>query len=215
MTFNAKVSLRRWKRKAAYRLARERYWIKRRNKFKVKHWARLRKTADSMVARRQDQLSTVGSRAWTVAGSLLAVREVGGNNVGPMVTKIIRANGGTGPEPWCGDFVAYCYTLARSKAVQRGWAATTLIGRLQGLTVIPLDQAHQGDILVFDFGTGTPEHMGLYGKRLPGGALQTREGNTTNAGADNVSDAGSTSDGVYEKTNRRPSDVYQCLRVTR
>src|SRR4051812_10872195 len=54
-------------------------------------------------------------RAFKVAESLVGVVEQGGNNTGPQVTRIIRENGGTYPEPWCGDFVAYCYRHAGSK----------------------------------------------------------------------------------------------------
>lgn len=214
--FNAKASLRMWRRRQVYRLKKERYWIKRGNKAEVLKWSKLRKQADLMVARRQRQTTTLGERAWDVAGTLLAVREVGGNNMGPMVTKIIREDGGSGPEPWCGDFDAYCYRHAGSTAPNRSWAATSLIGRSPGVKIIPKEQVRVGDILVFDFRTGGPIHMGLYGEMMPDNFhLRTREGNTTAAGADNVSDAASTSDGVYEKTNRTWSDVLQVIRVER
>jgi hypothetical protein len=62
--------------------------------------------------------------------------EQGGNNTGPIVDKIIRANGGVIGEPWCGDFVAYCYRLAGSKAVDRLWASVYFLGRsCRGCTV--------------------------------------------------------------------------------
>ena len=63
--------------------------------------------------------------------------ERGGNNQGERVMELIRANGGTGPEPWCGDFVAWCYRTAGSRAVTRSWAAVRLLGTLGGMRVLP------------------------------------------------------------------------------
>ena len=71
-------------------------------------------------------------RALTIASGLLGVMEQGGNNMGPKVSQIIKANGGLGPEPWCGDFVAYCYRNAGSNAVTPSWPTWTLIWRWHG-----------------------------------------------------------------------------------
>jgi hypothetical protein len=75
---------------------------------------------------------SLAEKAFANAVNLIGVMEVGGNNTGPMVSRIIKANGGVGPEPWCGDFVAYCYRLAGSdivKGPKRLWAYVPWITR--------------------------------------------------------------------------------------
>jgi hypothetical protein len=132
-------------------------------------------------------------RALEVAESLVGVMEHGGNNVGPKVTEIIRANGGAGPEPWCGDFVAYCYRQAGSKMVTRSWAAVRLLGWLTGMRVVT--KPVPGAIIIYNFGTGA-DHTGLF-RKWYGSTLDTIEGNTGASGA--VSDSATGGDGVYEK----------------
>lgn len=144
-------------------------------------------------------------RALRVAESLVGVMEQGGNNQGPTVSKIIRANGGTGPEPWCGDFVAYCYRLAGSRAVTRAWASVYYLGVIAGLTTTRNPRA--GDIVRFTF-----DHTGLFVKDNGDGTITTIEGNTGATGA--VSDSKTGGDGVYRKT-RSKSLVRDYLRVTR
>lgn len=143
-------------------------------------------------------------RALRVAETLVGVMEVGGNNRGPMVMRIIRANGGVGPEPWCGDFVAYCYRQAGSKAVTRSWASVRLLGGVLGVKRVRKPLA--GDLVRFTF-----DHVGIFVKDQ-GAFIETIEGNTGASGA--VSDSATGGDGVYRK--RRPkSQVNDYLRVTR
>jgi hypothetical protein len=143
--------------------------------------------------------------AYQQAQALIGVMEQGGNNTGPMVTRIIRTNGGMGPEPWCGDFVAYCYRLAGSKAVTRSWAAVRLLFGVAGIhrTTSP----ERGDLVRFTF-----DHVGLFGRDLGNGMIETIEGNTGSSGA--VSDSSTGGDGVYVK-HRSKSLVNDYLRVTR
>jgi hypothetical protein len=102
-------------------------------------------------------------RALREARGLLGVLERGGNNRGPQVDKIISENDGALGEPWCGDFAAYVYRRAGSKAVQRGWASTSLIGRLAGMTSHDARAGRPGDLVVFDFpgGGADSDHVGL------------------------------------------------------
>ena len=109
-------------------------------------------------------------RTFLNTGNFSDVMEQGGNNQGPMVTKIIRANGGTYPEPWCGDFCAYCYRLAGSKSVTRGWASVRLVGSLAGVT--RTTQPRPGDLVRFTF-----DHVGMFVKDA-GAFIETIEGNT-------------------------------------
>jgi uncharacterized protein (TIGR02594 family) len=143
-------------------------------------------------------------RALTEARQLVGVMEMGGNNNGPKVMEIIRANGGTGPEPWCGDFVAYCYKRAGSKVVSRSWAAVRFLGTLTGQRVVA--KPKPGDLVCFAF-----DHVGLFVRWDGVGKLVTIEGNTGASGA--VSD-GNGSDGVYVK-RREVSQVARFVRVLR
>ena len=132
-------------------------------------------------------------RALTEARSLLGLVEQGGNNTGPGVLAIIRANGGTGPEPWCGDFVAFCYRKAGSKCVTRLWAAVRYLGRIAGMGIRLIPRP--GDIVVFVF-----EHTGLvlyfcdaHGNRVPrrkATHVKTIEGNTGTGNAESDSRIG-------------------------
>jgi hypothetical protein len=147
----------------------------------------------------------VRDRALYVAEGLVGVMEQGGNNAGPMVEKIIHANGGSTGEPWCGDFVAYCYRLAGSKAVSRSWAAVRLLRGLLGISATPAPEG--GDLVTFTF-----DHVGMFVKDNGNGTITTIEGNTGASGA--VSDSATGGDGVYEKI-REKSLVADYLRVTR
>lgn len=144
-------------------------------------------------------------KALEQARHLIGVMEQGGNNVGPTVTKIIRANGGEGPEPWCGDFVAYCYRLAGSKAVTRWWASVYYLGVISGLRTVRVPQP--GDVVRFTF-----DHTGLFEKDNGDGTITTIEGNTGSIGA--VSDSSTGGDGVYRKI-RSKSQVANYRRVLR
>lgn len=94
--------------------------------------------------------TTLGARALNEARKLLGTLEQGGNNRGPTVDKIIRENGGTPGEAWCGDFDAHCYRKAGSKSVTRSWAAVRFLGRISGQGRIKTSQLRAGDILIWD-----------------------------------------------------------------
>jgi hypothetical protein len=144
-------------------------------------------------------------KALKIAEGLIGVMEQGGNNTGPIVDKIIRANGGAIGEPWCGDFVAYCYRLAGSKLVQRGWASVSMLGALFGIR--RTSSPRRGDLVRFTF-----DHVGMFDKDNGDGTITTIEGNTGASGA--VSDSATGGDGVYRKV-REKGLVNDYLRVTR
>lgn len=144
-------------------------------------------------------------RAVAVAEDLVGVMEQGGNNAGPMVSKIILANGGFVGEPWCGDFVAYCYRNAGSKSVTRSWAAVRLLSGVAGLKVVSTPR--RGDLVRFTF-----DHVGIFLRDLGNGEIETIEGNTGASGA--VSDSSTGGDGVYRKC-RAKELVNDYVRVTR
>lgn len=162
------------------------------------------------VLKRHPAKKPLRERALAEALHLCGTLEVGGNNTGPVVDKIIRANGGVIGEPWCGDFVAYCYRLAGSKMVTRSWAAVRLL--LAGSTVKHHENVRPGDIVRYDFnGPGSLSHTGLFVKwTLFGKAFQAIEGNTGTGGA--RSDG--VGDGVHLRT-RSVSSVHDFRRVSR
>ena len=175
--------------------------------------------AVTMINRRKSQLEQarpIRDKAMDVAESLIGVTEQGGNNVGPIVSKIIRAAGGVPGEPWCGDMVIYCYTLAGSRLVQRSWAAVRymLTGGVKRTT-----DPQRGDIVRFKF-----DHTGLFdywsdadGNRAPKSQathVASVDGNTGGKDAKDRSDSTSGTDGVHRKV-RAKSLVSDYLRVTR
>jgi hypothetical protein len=155
--------------------------------------------------RRDEHFGVLRERAYTVACGLTGIMEKGGNNMGDMVGRIIRANGGSGPEPWCGDFVAYCYVNAGSKGVERRWASVRELGT--DPDVHGVGTPERGDLVRFTFG-----HVGMFVRRVDGGTIETIEGNTGASGA--VSDSSTGGDGVYRK-RRSTSLVDDYLRVER
>lgn len=175
-------------------------------KFRARHWAKKHRLPIRISALHPPK--PLGRRAWDEAGKLVGIMERGGNNQGASVERIIKANDGTGPEPWCGDFVAYCYRAAGSKAVERAWASVRALGFLGGQKAVSARELVIGDIVCYTF-----DHTGLFGRyvdaqgrdREPYNAthIVVREGNTGATGA--VSDSATGGDGVYEKI--RPIDL--------
>lgn len=154
--------------------------------------------------------STIGERALAEAQRLLAlnIREHGGNNRGEWVDRIIKANGGVPGEPWCGDFAAWCYRKAGSKAVTRSWAAVRLLGRLSGMKRVPRSALKAGDLVRFTF-----DHVGIFSHyELRGQSwwVITIDGNTGDA---DVSD-GTGGEGVERKARplRLVADGVRVLR---
>ncbi|MEH3055482.1 MAG: hypothetical protein PGN13_16010 [Patulibacter minatonensis] len=202
-----------WRRKRAWR--QRRYLAAKRTSDTALQakWKKLLSEADRMIARRTEQLEAsrpLRARAFDVAEGLIGVMEHGGNNRGEMVEKIIRANGGIAGEPWCGDFVAWCYRAAGSKAVTRAWASVYFLGRIAGVVKISADDVRRGDIVRYSF-----SHTGLFDEWIDraAGTFKAVEGNTGASGA--VSDSSTGGDGVYRKADRRLSQVTDFRRVTK
>jgi hypothetical protein len=202
-----KADLLLWRRRHRYRQRRLDIAHARNDKARIEHWHKLLEQAGKKISTIRAKLvppPPLRERAYLVAESLIGVMEQGGNNMGLMVSKIIRENGGTGPEAWCGDFAAYCYRHAGSHSVSRPWASVRLVGQLLGIkrTAAP----RRGDLVRFTF-----DHVALF-VADHGDEIETIEGNTGRAGA--VSDSATGGDGVYRK--RRPKSlVYDYLHVSR
>jgi hypothetical protein len=132
----------------------------------------------------------IAYRALAHAFALVGVMEEGGNNIGPVVSRLIRAAGGTPGEPWCGDFVIYNYRVAGSKKITRSAAAVRLLGPLAGMH--RLKKPFPSCVIKYAF-----DHEGLFVRDLGGGMIETVEGNTGATGA--TSDSLHGGDGVYIK----------------
>lgn len=144
-------------------------------------------------------------RAYEIASHEVGVMESGGNNQGTPFTRYQKSNGATGPEPWCGDFMAFCYRAAGSSAVTRLWASVYYLGRIAG--VVKTSSPQRGDLVRFTF-----SHVGMFVERAGSGEIRTIEGNTGSSGAE--SDSATGGDGVYRKV-RSTSLVDDYRHITR
>lgn len=158
---------------------------------KIKHQSELIAIATKKIKAGKEPLRV---KAFNVAASLEGVVEQGGNNTGPVVDKIIHANGGVIGEPWCGDFVAYCYRAAGSKLVDRAWASVNAIQSGNNGDFIRTTNPAHGDVVTYSF-----SHTGIFDKWVDRskGIFLSVEGNTGTIGA--VSDSLTGGDGVYHK----------------
>lgn len=160
--------------------------------------------AERVIRRHGEDRKVLRIRALDQAELQLAqhVFETGGNNRGPAVERIIRYAQGDIGEPWCVDFVIWCYGQAGSRVVKPGYPRAVRLMRTAQTMVV--SDPRPGDIVRFSF-----DHTGLFVKDNGDGTITTIEGNTGARGA--VSD-GNGSDGVYRKI-RSKGDVADYLRV--
>ncbi len=130
--------------------------------------------------------------------AILGAQESWGENAGPVVNQIIRANGGQIGEAWCGDTIAWCYRHAGSKAVQRAWASAWMIGVANGTGAVK--DPVPGDPVVFIW-----QHVGMFEKWTDraAGTFDTIEGN-----------AGAGLGGV-DRHSRNTSETKRFVRVYR
>ncbi len=100
--------------------------------------------------------------------------------------------------PWCAIFVSYCFDVGAGTVLCRGWHGAG-VGR-RGVAYVPTlaawlkatdrwvdDGPLRGDLVIFDWDGGMPDHVGIVVAVLEGDALETVEGNT---GVGNDSDGG-------------------------
>ena len=90
--------------------------------------------------------------------------------------------------PWCAIFASYCYDVGAGVVLCRGWHGAGVYPR--GVAYVPtlaawlratgraVEQPQPGDLAVFDWDGGLPDHVGLVVRAGAGGALVTVEGNT-------------------------------------
>ena len=90
--------------------------------------------------------------------------------------------------PWCAIFVSYCYDVGAGVVLCRGWHGAGVGPR--GVAYVPTlaawlratgratDEPQPGDLAVFDWDGGLPDHVGIVVHRNGAGGLLTVEGNT-------------------------------------
>ncbi len=96
--------------------------------------------------------------------------------------------------PWCAIFASYCFERGAGVTLCHGWHGAGVYPR--GVTYVPTleawlratgrwrlrtDAALPGDLVVFDWDGGEPDHVGIVERALGRGRLATVEGNTRNA----------------------------------
>jgi hypothetical protein len=95
---------------------------------------------------------------------------------------------GTDGVPWCAIFVSYCFDVGAGIVLCRGWPGAgtsprgvafvpTLAAWLRATGKVPVGPPRPGDIAVFDWDGGAPDHVGIV-IRPNGHGIETVEGNT-------------------------------------
>jgi hypothetical protein len=132
--------------------------------------------------------------------ALLGVREVGGNNRGPMVDKIIISSGGKVGQPWCGYTQKYIHT--KCKCQSAGGMASSWFPKNR---LVKIGQI-AGDVFsIYDPYTKRIGHIGMIEQVLSSGNYYiTIEGNTGGSGSRDGS-------GVHRLT-RPKKTVYSIAR---
>jgi CHAP domain len=139
----------------------------------------------------------VGAAGMTPANAMCAIAgaEVGqaeqppGSNDSPRIAQYRTATAGSGVGPWCAYFVSWVARQAGTPLGDRGegfgsvdqlcaWAQRTGRAVQNGPGVVP----RPGDLIVFH------EHVGIVEQVLPGGRVQTLEGNSSDRVSRNVHD---------------------------
>ena len=93
--------------------------------------------------------------------------------------------------PWCAIFVSYCFARGAGVTLCHGWHGAGVYAR--GVAYVPTLEAwlrarrlwlgrhggaRPGDIVVYDWDGGVPDHVGIVERVLPGGRVAAVEGNT-------------------------------------
>jgi hypothetical protein len=92
--------------------------------------------------------------------------------------------------PWCNIFVSYCFKVGADYTLCHGFSGAGVYRN--GCTYVPTSEAWlratgmwvgrttpvPGDIAIFNWDGGVPDHIGLVESNLAGGRFQTIEGNT-------------------------------------
>lgn len=129
-------------------------------------------------------VAAAGVRALALARQNLGVREwPAGSNRNPF-----GAWYGEDGVPWCAIFVSYCFAEGAGVILGRGHPRGTACGLA---SVVDLEEwlrtsgqwlgatePRRGDLALFNWDGGVPDHVGIVDRRLAGGRFASIEGNT-------------------------------------
>ena len=136
-----------------------------------------------------------------------ALRHVGVKEVPPGSNRTMFGRWfGVDGVPWCAIFVSYCFDVGAGVVLCRGWHGAgvgtrgvayvpTLSAWLRATGRVAKGAPRPGDIAIFDWDGGVPDHVGIV-IRAAGGVIETVEGNTA---------VGNDSDGGEVMRRRRSS----------
>ena len=94
---------------------------------------------------------------------------------------------GTDGVPWCAIFASYCFDIGAGVVLCRDWSGAgvgprrvayvpTLAAWLRATGRV-VDDPQPGDLVVFDWDGGLPDHAGIVIRALADGTIDTVEGN--------------------------------------
>lgn len=92
--------------------------------------------------------------------------------------------------PWCNIFASYCFALGANVALCKGFKGAGVVAK--GCTYVPTTEAwlkasghwigrvapQPGDIAIYNWDGGVPDHIGIVEEYLGGGKFNAIEGNT-------------------------------------
>jgi hypothetical protein len=127
--------------------------------------------------------ASVGRRALAEALRHVGVRESPPGSNRTMFGRWFGVDG----VPWCAIFVSYCFDVGAGVVLCRGWHGAGTGPR--GVAYVPtlsawlratgraVDEPQPGDLAIFDWDGGLPDHVGIV-VQAAGSGLATVEGNT-------------------------------------
>src|SRR4051812_20599995 len=126
--------------------------------------------------------ASVGRRALAEALRHVGVREVPPGSNRTMFGRWFGVDG----VPWCAIFASYCFDVGAGVVLCRNWHGAGVSTR--GVAYVPtlaawlratgrvVEEPQAGDIVVFDWDGGVPDHAGIV-VRVVGARIETVEGN--------------------------------------
>src|SRR4051812_30033604 len=127
--------------------------------------------------------ASAGRRALAEALRHVGVREVPPGSNHTMFGRWFGADG----VPWCAIFLSYCFDVGAGVVLCRGWHGAGVTRR--GVAYVPtlaawlhatgreVHEPQAGDLVVYDWDGGDPDHAGIVVRPLGSGRIETVEGN--------------------------------------
>lgn len=152
-----------------------------------KTWARL-EVADAVA---QARISDIGRRALAEAERHIGIKEDPAGSNRTMFGEWFGVNG----VAWCNIFVSYCFNVGAGYVICDGFPGGRGAGVFagKGCSYVPTTEAwlratgmwlgriapEPGDIVIYNWDGGRPDHIGIVSRDLGGGEFEAIEGNTS------------------------------------